>query len=262
MPFGQNDLDAAEVDLASVWDFEPPGNLKDKHGTNDGTNFGTTDVVGKFGRGRRLVAVSTQHMDFGNGANLAPTTAFTMALWAKWSGAIAANQSLMGKYDTNSKRSYLLTGTPTNALTGIVSKDGSSAGGSLSLMATANNVIVPGTRQLVILTFSITDKTARIYVNNVDKSTGGSKNASAIATFADVSFAFGATHSAGVPTNFLNADVDQGLFWRNRVLSAAARSALWNDGDGRPWYPNPAPDAIAMPSLSFSRIGRGSRRRR
>lgn len=258
--FGQNDVDAVEVDLASVWDFEPPGNLKDKHGLNHGTNYGTTDVVGKFGRGRLFVAASTQHIDFGNGSNLAPTSAFTLAALVKFTANVAATQAILGKHDSNNKRSYLLTANPTNSLRGIVSADGSNAAGQTSITTTANGVIVPGTWQLVMMTFSLVDKSIRIYVNNVDVSSIDSSNAAAIATFADVNFAHGATHASGVAANFLNATVDEVAMWR-ALLGSAARAGLYNGGNFRYWMPDLSPVAIGMPSLSFSHMARRARSR-
>jgi len=245
--FNNANIDA--YDLTSAWNYDPANNFGDRVGSNPGTNFGTTDVAGKNDRGRKLVAASSQYMDFGNGANLVPTTGFTLAIWAAWSGAVGVSQAVMGKHDNNNKRSYLLHAVTTNALRGIISSDGSNAAGKTSVMTTNNNVIVPGGFQLVIISFGITDGVIHIYVDDVDESNVGTTNANAIATFADVSFAIGATHATGIPANFLNADVDEGMYWRNQILNAAARSALWNGGSGLFLKQQPTVDSfVAIPS--------------
>jgi len=85
--------------LTSAWNFDPANNFGDRVGSNPGTNLGTTDVAGKNGRGRKLVAASSQYIDFGNGAALAPVTGFTLAVWAKWLAGVSSSQAVPTKWD-------------------------------------------------------------------------------------------------------------------------------------------------------------------
>jgi hypothetical protein len=259
MPFGHDAIDVFDDSLALVHDWEKPGIFTDKVGSNDADNYGTVDIAGKVGRARFFDLIDDR-IDVPHNASIADMTSFSVYCLVK-PNSIGTLQSLFAKYDAGvNKRSYLFYIRSNGSLRGIVTKDGTNAFKSDSTSSAAD--IVANKLSGCLMTFGVADKTVRIYVNGVNVGITGDTNADAIASFSDIDANIGAWLSSGTPISFFGGTQNVVYFWRNAILTQAAAVALWNGGSVRYWTPNRPPDAINMPSLGFSRMGRASRRRR
>jgi len=248
MPFGNDALDAFDDSLVSIWNFDPKDNFRDSVGGNDAVNDGTADIEGKRYRGRYFDGASK--IDVPHDPSIAVLTAFSAFCWAKVS-AIGGNQILLSKYDTNAKRSYILFIRADGSVRGLVSSDGSSEAAKRSQSTSPAAAAVAGSWQMFGMTFSIADKTVRIYVGPSDVGTPSEQNAASIASFSDVPLAMGASYATGALANPYKGSFDEAMFW-DTVIDQAAATAL---AAGKVWEADPSRAGLTLPRLDTRRRG-------
>lgn len=219
---------ALSTGLVSFWEFEEDGTssfFSDSVGGNNFTRNGTVGqtITGKVGNAVQggtttyFVASPAQGMASGNNAS------YTFGGWYKINSTFTSYSNLFqrGTFGTAGQRSFTLTYTlSSDTLTLYKSSDGTAYE---FIQSPANIGLKDHNWHFIVAWVDLNTLTLNIQVDN---GTIYSESFSAPATFNIGNLMLGS--STGIP---LQTAVDQ-LFYYNRTLSAAERTALYNHGNG------------------------------
>jgi hypothetical protein len=223
-------------DLVSYWKFdESSGDAADSHGDNDLTNAGSAAyATGKINNGIDLEASSHQYLVIGDSfqSGLDITGNLTIAAWIKLESLPTSGQYFIiadkGRQGTIANVSYNL---------GIYNSSGTyKLNTQLSNGTTLNTLNVPwtpstGTWYHVALTYNVSTKDCKFYVNGAQQGTTQTGTLSSINND-NYDFHVGAVETAtGLKDLYFDGIIDELGIWK-RELALADIEDLYNNGDG------------------------------
>ena len=221
-------------DLVAFWNLEEASGTRidaTGRGNNLTDNNTVTQAAGRIGSAAQFTSANSEWLEIADNADLSMGDIdFTVSCWAYLDslpdGFVIHNK---GDLSVGNGEEYLLwyPSTATNRLRFQV------ANSTATGIATANAYGAPATSTWIFAVgwHDSVLNTVNIQVNDgpIDSTayTGGSYNSA---------FAFGVGRFINTPGGFLNGRVDALGIWR-RILTAAERTRLYNNGNGRQ-YPN------------------------
>lgn len=222
------------------WEFGDGAIGRDSHTNNLHTTcFGGayTQPVGAVGNAVTLVSASSQYMARNSEALLQMGDIdFTLCAWAKFTGAVAANEIFGKDNNVAGQREYNLNySTVSNVFMITAFRAGDT---QIFGPATAFGAASVGVWYFVVGWHDAAANTLNIQVNNsavTSTATGGSLQAASGAQFQ-----IGARQYS-TSRIFWNGDIDQAMIWK-RILTEDERTYLYNGGAGRS-YAQVAADA-------------------
>jgi hypothetical protein len=214
--------------LISVWEAdEASGNLLDAHGSNDLTESGTIgSTTGKINGARVLEKASSERFSRADNADLSlgSDSAFHVSIWVRFN-SITITDVLVNKGN--------ITGSGDEYLLWIGENGGSQFEFYVGNGISQQNVFIPratitpatGVWYFMEAWHDPVANQIGIAVNRNEATASWSGGTQDTAN----AFSIGSSSAGGL---YLDADLDQCAFWKDRHLSSAESNQLYNSGNG------------------------------
>jgi hypothetical protein len=213
--------------LVSYWSLEEASGARDDaHSTHNLTDNNTvTSATGKVGTAASFAAATTESLSVADHADFSGPGDLSIALWVRpTTGGAATDRRLVTKDNVNDQREWSLFLSNSSGPSWQIFD-------SVSGLSTAEAAAIPSdssTWTFLIATYTASDMTPRLYVNNGTVNAGSALSNALKNTTAAV-YLGTASDGAYQPHDGL---LDEVGIWR-KVLTSDERTWLYNSGSGR-----------------------------
>jgi len=229
------------TNLVSYWGLEESsGTRYDLHGSNDLTDNNTVvGATGKIGNGADFERGNSESLSIADNASLSITGDFSISAWIKLESlpSVAGEQyNIITKFATGAgnPRGYYLAVNGGNELN-VLYRNASDQTTAIAAQSNAFDSGDLGTWVHVACAVDVSAATAALYINGSSVTATVTEGSATSIVDSTAAFHMGSFDTGGATTGYFDGVIDELGIW-SRILTSGEITALYNGGDGLPYY--------------------------